>query len=551
MQENKDLKDKISKGKSEIILKNGTVMNKLNIPKTSTYNSSSNSNLNLNSKNYISSREPQHFRNKTVADENSIFNMLNQKNNSNNIHCNTHRNPLVNQLNRINNKSNPNLLNETNNNNGKMTSRGNKSNSFYDYNVEELTVSKSDLFSVNEKNNNDNENFLLETTGLGNEAGTPTLTPRSLELDNKDENDFPFGDAHYLRLGSKISAISSNKDSYNNNNLNQKEKINDGNNLIINFNKKKKMSFGVNSELIINQNNSDNSDNEKENNSDINNYKYRFDYKYLSLNKKIARLLLHNNERLNSYEIFSDQINFILNTQKKQSGNILITSQCFYILDNTPELNCILRISHKLLSSISIGKNNFNHLLISFNEGSFIIIEIYSRIHLLNYLKELYNKFKYRRININISDNFSVKLKNNVFYTYELNNRKDIIFTPNFENAQKVGVLLKYQENFFSAYFAEKMVVLTSIGLMAFDKDNFKKPLVIIPIIGSAIKYIIAHNKEKLYCFKIKTSNNENFIFASNKSNEVKDWMKEIKKYMKLYDSKLNGIISEFVNNSK
>ena len=110
---------------------------------------------------------------------------------------------------------------------------------------------------------------------------------------------------------------------------------------------------------------------------------------------------------------------------------------------------------------------------------------------------------------------------------------------------------MKYQENFFSAYFDEKIVVLTSVGLMAFNKDNFNKPLVIIPLIGSAIKYITANNKEKLYCFKIKTSNNENFIFASNKNNEVKDWMKEIKKYTKLYESRLNDIISEFVTNSK
>ena len=528
LKENKDLKAKLSKEKKEIILKNGKKMNKLDISKTKIYNSSSNSNPNLNSKNYISSRYPEHIRNKTVGDENNIYIMLNQKNNSNNDGCNTYRNPIINHISRCNN-SNPNISNDTNN--GK-TIRGNKSSSFYEYNVEELTNSKIDLFSIG-GNNNVNENFLLETSGLGNEPGTPTLTPRSKGLDNNDENLFGFGELHDMRLGSKISAISNNKENYNNSNRN-----NDGNNMMINFNKKKKMSFGINTELYNTENDND---------TDTNNYLYRFDFKYLSLNKKIARLLLHNNEKLISYEIFSDQINYIYNGQKKRQGNLLITSQCFYILDDTPEMNCILRISHKLLSSISISKNNFNHLLISFNEGSFIIIEIFSRIHLLNYLKELYNKYKYKKININITENFYVKLKNNCFYTYDLKNRKDIISTPNFENAQKIGVLLKYHENFFSAYFDEKIVVLTSVGLMAFDKDNFNKPLVIIPLIGSAIKHITANNKEKLYCFKIKTSNNENFIFASNKNNEIKDWMKEIKKYTKLYESRLNDIISEFI----
>ena len=543
LKENNELKKNLPENKNEITLKNSTIkINRLNIPKSDAYNSSSNSNL--NSKNYISSRDEVYFKNKRKGDENSIFNMLNQRSNSNHSpHCHTNRNPLntlnLNKLNKVNTaSSNINLLNDTNN--GKSNNIGNKTNSFMDYNGEEFTNSKIDLFSVN-GNNNTKENFLLETTGLGNEPCTPTLTPRSIAFENKDENSFYLGDEHNLRIGSKVSAILSSREYYNNSN--SKENNNDNNNKLINFNKKKKMSFGINNE-IYNNDCDDNCNDFVEN-------KNKFDFKYLSLNKKIKKLLLHNNENLNSYEIFSDDINYILNGEKKQKGILLITSQCFYILDQTSEMNYILRISHQLLASLSITKNNFNHLLLIFNEGSFIIIEMLNRIHLLHYLKELYYEYNYKKININFCDSFNIKLKNNLVYIYELKNKKDIILTPNFENAQKLGVLLKYQENFFSAYFDEKFIVLTSIGLIVFEKNYFNKPLIIIPIIGSVIKSITANDKKKLYCFVIKTFTNETFIFGSGKLKEINDWIKELNSYKDLYQSRMNNIIEDFVITTK
>ena len=89
---------------------------------------------------------------------------------------------------------------------------GNKTNSFMDYNGEELTNSKIDLFSVN-GNNNIKENFLLETTGF-NDPGTPTLTPRSNVY--KDDY-FCLGDEHNVRIGSKLSDILSSRENYPNN----------------------------------------------------------------------------------------------------------------------------------------------------------------------------------------------------------------------------------------------------------------------------------------------------------------------------------------------
>jgi len=531
LNENEELKRKLSLSTNKIDLKNSNIkINKLNIPKNNFYIPPP-----INSKNYKSSRDEQRFRNKTPDNENSIFNMLNQKNHVNPPHCNTNRNPLISlnisKLNIANtSRSNPNLLNDNN----KNSSRGNKTNSFMDYNGEELTNSKLDLFSVN-GNKNIKEGFLLETTELINDPGTPTLTPRSNVF--KDDY-FCLGDEHNIRIGSKISDILSSRENYPNNDNNS------SNNKKINFNKKKKMSFGLNADIFKDDSDDDNSDN-------LLDEKYKYDFQYLSLNKKIVKLLLHNNEDLKSYDIFSDQINYILNGQKRSKGILLITSQCFYILDDSNEMKNILRISHQLLSNLSINKHFFNHILISFNEGSFIIIEIFSRIHLLEYLKDLYERYNYKKIHINFCDSFNIKLKNNIVYTYELKNKKDILFTPNFENAKKIGILFKYQENFFSAYFQEKIVVLTSIGLIVFDKNNFNKPQMIIPIIGSGIKAITAKDKQKLYCFKIKTINNEKFIFGSYKNKEIIDWMKELRIYKELYKSKMDEIISDFTIEAK
>ena len=59
-----------------------------------------------------------------------------------------------------------------------------------------------------------------------------------------------------------------------------------------------------------------------------------------------------------------------------------------------------------------------------------------------------------------------------------------------------MGILYKYQENFFSASFHERLVVLCCLGLMYFE-ENEKCPKVIIPIIGTTIKSLTIKGVEK------------------------------------------------------
>ena len=560
--ENAELKENLSKNINEIVSKNNNIkISKINLQ---------NNNIQNNQNNIYSSRSPKHFRNKTTGDANNnlMNNIINQNNIKNNLNI-VYQNNNSNLINEGEKKmSNNNLINNINNNNinnnvinnGLVNSNKNNNilpftktgtNSFIDCNLEN---SHSEIFSVIGNNTNDNK-FFFETTELpidqnGENPGTPTLTPRSIYLDTKDINNT----SSYININTSNSRISDiNNDSSINivKNLNSDNKNSEKNyrmyDNIKEINSKlkvdefiNKFSFSNNNEIMANN---------LDNKLDKKNY---YDFKYVSTNKKINRLLLYNNEKIKLGEIFSDQIFFIFNGSKKKKGLLLITSQCFYVLDENNDMNCDIRISHTLLSSISLPQDNFNHLLISFSDGSYLIIEIYRRIYLLNFLKELYFNNKYKKINIYFCKSFSIKLKNNNSYLYDLKNNKDIILTPNFEFAQKFGFLSKYKDNFFSSYFTEKLVVLSSIGLIVFTKSNINIPKLIIPIIGSSVKYMIANTNEKLFCFKIKTVNNEEYIFGSKKNREIHDWMQELSNYQKLYDTKMKEILSSYlVVNSK
>ena len=104
-----------------------------------------------------------------------------------------------------------------------------------------------------------------------------------------------------------------------------------------------------------------------------------------------------------------------------------------------------------------------------------------------------------------------------------------------------MGILWKYQENFFSAKFQEKLVVLCCLGLMYFE-ENEKYPKVIIPIIGTTIKYYTFEGTEKLYCFQLKTINDEVFIFGTKIKKEIFDWIHEFSLVKKKYFLKLKEI---------
>ena len=273
-------------------------------------------------------------------------------------------------------------------------------------------------------------------------------------------------------------------------------------------------------------------------NKEINNF---YDFKYLAYSHRIKKLFNFNNEKLNVNEFYSEEINAYFSKSNKQKCDLIITSHSFYFL-NTDSLECILRINLKQLEFITISSNNFNLLLLSFKGSTDIIIESFQRIQILFFLKKVISKRNLdNQIKISSSNKFCLRKRNGRKDTILTFKNKMFSLTANFENSQKIGVLLKYQENIFSATFTKKLVVLCSIGLVYFN-DNFRIPKEIIPIIGTTIKPIIVQSNEKIYCLKIITINDEAYIFGSLKKKEILDWQKEIIHYRKMYKIQMKQI---------
>ena len=536
-------------------------------------NSYNKNNINNNSTNNI-----KYKRNSTAANDrnflmNNIINYNLKKNNLSNTSYNSSNNNIINTSDSNNRFSYDN--NESNNISNRFFNKS-SSNGINDYiSNDDLTYSRLDLFSTN-GNNTINGKFMLDSSALGNvessnnfsinDSGnyTPTLSPKDDSLLEK-----------FSPINEKIL------DQEYNNSINSKKSI------VKNMNERKnnsskfynivnnKMSFGISNNLItdnimnnktninsININNSNNNNNISTNNNtlapvdesfSVFPLNYFADFEYLFFKKNIKKLFMHNNEKVNSNEIYSDRINYMLNNTKKKSGMVLITSQCLYILndidiesDDQTEIGISLRISHKLLESITISDKYFNYLLLNFNEGTFIIIETYRRVFLLNYLKILFNIYKHQKLIVYYSNCFDIAVKNKKIEKFEIKKNKNFLITPNFEISLKFGFLLKYKENFFSGSFYKKFIVLSDIGLLEFSKNTDNVPKMIIPIIGSLVKYTFMKDFD-LYCFRIKTPDDKSYIFGSKNKKEIMDWIEELVTYKEEYKKKMKIVTEDFI----
>ncbi len=137
-----------------------------------------------------------------------------------------------------------------------------------------------------------------------------------------------------------------------------------------------------------------------------------------------------------------------------------------------------------------------------------------------------------------MDESFLIRKKNGKIESLVIKkNKLFLTHIPLLNEAIKFGNLCKYQESIFSATFHEKLVVLTTIGLMYFDEYD-KPPKSFIPVIGSSIKYLEVRANELLYCFRLKTYNEEVYIFGTNKKREIFGWLKEYDIFKKNYRNK-------------
>jgi hypothetical protein len=460
-------------------------------------------------------------------------------------------------------------------------------------NNEDVTNSRIDLFS--NKGNMNKEQFLLDTTGLYTEAledddktANNNKIKNNLRFINRDEiskkntkdprksynniidifsenNDFDYEDIDDTFYNGKIHSSNNfflkkktmddnyintsdfllgEDENFKNSDLNIFQSLKSIDNCYntfaygpLNARSMSKISqiYGLEDNNYINMNRA------------INNF---YDYKYLSNSNKVKKILALNNEKINLHEFFTEEIYSYFCKAKKEKCVLIITSHSFYFL-KADSLECVFRTNLKLLESLTISSNNFNLLLVSFKGGKDIIIESLQRIQILIFIKRVLLKRNLdNQIKVSSSNKFCLRKSNGKKETILTFKNKMFNLTPNFENAQKVGLLLKYQETMFSARFNEKLVALCSIGLVYFS-DNCKVPKEIIPLIGTAIKPIIVmQGSDKIYCLKFTTINEEKYIFGSLIKRELLDWKKEISYFIKMYNIQMKSINPNFSRKS-
>ena len=167
---------------------------------------------------------------------------------------------------------------------------------------------------------------------------------------------------------------------------------------------------------------------------------------------------------------------------------------------------------------------------------------------LLYFLKEHYHQSK-KPIRFIYEDSFKIFVKGKET-TLSV---KDRIFTTlsNFDGAIKIGYLQKMSPLFFKT-FSERLVVLTSIGLIVFN-DPTKPPERLYPIIGSKINKALGTKYKRPNCFEITTPSGEIKVFSAYKERELNSWIEEFKKVKKDFSNKMKKLDTvnklEFINN--
>lgn len=262
-------------------------------------------------------------------------------------------------------------------------------------------------------------------------------------------------------------------------------------------------------------------------------------YDFLSLrsNPKIQKLLDDNNEEVSSYELYSEDIFLLDEENSKSRRNLFITSNAIYIL-RPKDLSIKFRYSANLLDKVTISDKNTNLLALQFFEGDDLLIEIIKRNELLYYFRDIHRLKSLGKITFRVSENFKIR-KNKKYVSIVVSSDKNNYLSSNFENAQKVGYLMVYSNSFIMGKsFKEKLVVLSSVGLLVFDDPN-KKPSDFLRIQGAEINKLEEKKYGAKFVFELLSLNKENIIMCAKNEEEMEGWIKDLKQFQLDYENKL------------
>ena len=365
---------------------------------------------------------------------------------------------------------------------------------------------------------NINSNIINEPKNDGKKQILEISNSNNINIDNNNKNKIIKENKNIPSNKNKIEISSQNNNTQINNNNNSKNKIT--------FEKV------LNSSIKINEKNHQKKEKEKEKEKEqIENN--NFDYYSLFHEDFVKQKLRQKNDNSNEKDIYSDQIYFLTEKKKLEKRLLLITSNYIYIIE--PKESRFDIIFEKIeLEKITLSNQNYSILIFVRKKKDNIIILTLRRMDLLNFIRDQYLQSN-KTIKFSFEDSFTIRIKGKLT-TLSV---KDKIFSTlsNLDGAIKIGYLQKMNSSFFKI-FTEKLVALTSVGLIIFT-DPHKPPERLYPIIGSQIIKPPFTKYKRHNCFEIITQSGGTKVFSAYKERELNSWVEELEKVKRDFKQKM------------
>ena len=410
------------------------------------------------------------------------------------------------------------------NNNKEQKNNNLDINSMNQINLQQSELKKKNNYEiVNNINSNINKEPNKEQKKDGKKQMFDISNSNNINIDNNNKN----------IIIKENQNIPSNKNTIEISSQNNNKQIN--NNIPINNNSKNNIAYQKvsNSSIKINEKKSQKEkerEKEKEKEQIENN---NFDYYSLIHEDYVKQKLREKKDNANEKNIYSDQIYLLTEKKKLEKRLLLITPTYIYIIEPKDQRFEII-FEKSELEKITLSNHNYNILIFVRKKNNNIIILTLRRMDLANFIRDQY-LFSKKIIKFSFEDTFQIKIKGKI-NTLSVT---DKIFSTlsNLDGAIKIGYLQKMNKNFFNI-FAEKLVALTSVGLIVFN-DPHKPPERLYPIISSKINKPPYSKYKKHNCFEILTQSGDIKVFSAYKERELNSWYDELKKVQKDFKKKM------------
>ena len=262
-----------------------------------------------------------------------------------------------------------------------------------------------------------------------------------------------------------------------------------------------------------------------------------YDFLHLFTNSQLKEFFNKIGEDYILSDIFSDIIYLLDKYEQLYRNIIFITKKCIYIIE--PETYKIkYTFVRSILTKITLCSINCNIIVLHFITGNDLVFLTLRRPELISYFinKEKDNEKKEKNdIKFIYANEFNIKNDGDYYFQKIKSAMNSTTF--NFQNAIKLGYLIKINEGYIFNQYHEKLVVLTEFGIFYFNNPT-AAPKKLISLIGAKINDLKNKFGEKLFCFEIITMNKYKIVFGSYCKEDYEEWLDHLKSVKKKFENK-------------